>query len=74
MTLIIINSFQGRFMFSSFVDLDVDILFQKLIAQIGARPGLGTQLCFGDPDDLWVDIVKMQQLTLAIAQSWSAAN
>ena len=55
-------------MFSSFVDLDVDILFQKLIAQIGARPGLGA------PDDLWVDIVKMQQLTLAIAQSWSAAN
>ena len=58
-------------MFSFHVEPDLDILF-KLTAQIGAGPGLGTQLCFKAPCDLWVDIVKMQQLTLA--QSWSTAD
>ena len=48
----------GRCMFSFHVDLDLDVLFEKLTAQIGARPGLGTQHC-----DLSVDIVKIQQLT-----------
>ena len=50
-------------MFSFHVDPNLDILFEKLTAQIGARPGLETQLCFEAPGDLWVDIVKMQQLT-----------
>ena len=49
-------------MFSFHVDPDLDILFEKSTAQIGARPGLGTQLRFEAPGDLWVDIVKMQQL------------
>ena len=51
-------------MFSFHVDPDLDILFEKLIAQIGARLGLGAQLCFEAPGDLWIDIVKMQRLTL----------
>ena len=51
-------------MFSFHLDLDLDILFEKLTAQIGARLGLGTLLCFEAPGDLWVNIVKMQQLTL----------
>ena len=50
-------------MFSFHVDPNLDILFEKLTAQIGARPGLETQFCFEAPGDLWVDIVKMQQLT-----------
>ena len=51
-------------MFKFHIDPDSDTLFEKLTAQIGARLGLGTQLCFEAPDDLWVNIVKMQQLTL----------
>ena len=51
-------------MFSFHVDPDLDILCEKLTAQIGAQPGLGTKLCFEAPGDLWVDIVKMQRLTL----------
>ena len=34
-------------------------LLTKLTAQIGARLGLGTQLCFEAPDKLRVNIVKM---------------
>ena len=50
-------------MFSFHVDPDLDILFEKLTAQIGARLGLGTLFLFETPGDLWVDIVKMQLLT-----------
>ena len=50
-------------MFSFHVDLDLDILFEKLTAQLGARPGFGTQLYFEAPGELWVDFVKMQPLT-----------
>ena len=51
-------------MFSFHVDPDLDILFQKLTAQVGVRPGLGTQLHFKTPSFLQVEIVKMQQSTL----------
>ena len=51
-------------MFSFYVDPNLDILFEKLTVQIGARPGLGIRLCFEAPGDIWVDIVKMQRLTL----------
>ena len=51
-------------MFKFHIDPDLDTLFEKLTAQIGAQLGLGTQLCFEVSDDLWVDIVKIQQLTL----------
>ena len=34
-------------------------LLTKLTAQIGARLGLGAQLCFEAPDKLRVNIVKM---------------
>ena len=50
-------------MFSFHVDPDLDILFENLTPQIGVQSGLGIQFCFETPDDLWVDIVKMQQLT-----------
>ena len=50
-------------MFNFHVDPDLDILIEKLTAQIDARPGLGTQLCFELPGNLWVDIIKIQQLT-----------
>ena len=33
--------FKGRFMFSFYVDLEFDILFKKLTAQIGVQPDLG---------------------------------
>ena len=46
------------------VDRDLDMLFERLTAQIGARLGLGAQLRFKAPSDRQVDIVKMQQLTL----------
>ena len=39
-------------MFSFHVDPDLDTLFEKLTAQIGARPGLGTQLCLEAPGGL----------------------
>ena len=52
-----------RFMFTFHVDPDLDILFEKLTAQVGTRPGLGTQLRFDALGDLWIDIVKMQELT-----------
>ena len=51
-------------MFSFHVDRDVDVLFERLTAQIRARLGLGAQLRFKAPSDRQVDIVKMQQLTL----------
>ena len=51
-------------MFSFHVDPDLAILIEKLTAQIGARLGLGTLLWFETPGDVWVDIVKMQRLTL----------
>ena len=44
---------------SSFhVNPDLDISFQKLIAQIVAQPCLGTLLRFEAPGDLPVDILK----------------
>ena len=52
-----------RFMFTFHVAPDFDMLFEKLTAQVGARPGLGTQLRFDVPGDLWIDIVKMQRST-----------
>ena len=51
-------------MFSFHVDPDLDILFEKSTIQIGAVPGLETQLCFDAAGDLWVDIVKLQGLIL----------
>ena len=36
----------------------------KLATQIVARTDLGTQLLFETLDDLWVKIIKRQQLTL----------
>ena len=53
-----------RFMFSFHVDSGLDILFEKLTAQIGARLGLGTQLRFEAPSDLWVACFKIQCLKL----------
>ena len=47
-------------MFSFHADPDLDILFEMLTAQIGARLALGTLLGFQVPSDYWVDIVKMQ--------------
>ena len=49
-----------RFMFNFHVDPDLHILFEKLIAEINARQGLGTQLHFEAPSKFWVDILKMQ--------------
>ena len=49
-------------MFSFHVDFDT--IFERFIAQRGARPGLVTQLRFEAPGDLTVDIIKMQKLTL----------
>ena len=51
-------------MFTLHADFDFGILFEKLTAQIGAWPGLGTQLRFEAPGYLWVDIIKMHWLTL----------
>ena len=51
-------------MFNFHVDPDLDILFEKLTAQIGAHPGLGTLICFEAPDELQVNAVKMQRLIL----------
>ena len=51
-------------MFSFYVNPDLDILFEKLTAQIDARLGLRTLLRFEAPGNIWVDIIKMQQLTL----------
>ena len=51
-------------MFNFYVDPDLDILFENLTAQIVARVVLDTQLPFETLGDLWVDIIKMQQLTL----------
>ena len=51
-------------MFKFHIDLDLDTLFEKLTSQIGARLGLETQFRFEAPDDLWVNIITMQQLTL----------
>lgn len=42
------------------VDLDFDILFEKLTAQIGAWSGLGNQSRLEAPSGLWVDIGKTQ--------------
>ena len=59
-----LRGFKGRFMFNFYVDPDLDILFENLTAQIVARVVLDTQLPFETLGDLWVDIIKMQQLTL----------
>ena len=42
LSLIVIKSFQKSFMFSFHVNLNLDILFEKLTAQIGVPLGLGT--------------------------------
>ena len=47
-------------MFNFYSDPDLDILFEKLTEQIGARLGLGTLLRFEASSDLRVDIIKMQ--------------
>ena len=39
-------------MFSFHIDSDFDILFEKLTAQIGIMPNLGTQPHFHVPSDL----------------------
>ena len=49
-------------MFSFHDDPDLHTYFEKLTAQIGARPGLGTRHCLEAPGDLRVNIVKMQRL------------
>ena len=68
MEVLILNRFweisKVWFLFSFHVDPDLDILLEKLTAQIATHPGLGTQICFEAPGDRWVDIVKMEQLTL----------
>ena len=43
-------------MFSFYLGPDIDILFEKLTAQIGTRLGLGTLLRFEDPSGLRVEI------------------
>ena len=55
--------FKNVLLSSLYVDLNLDILFEKLTAQIGDGLGSGTQLCLEAPGDFWVDIVKMQRLT-----------
>ena len=47
-------------MFSFHFGSDIDILFEKLTAQIGAWLGFGTLPHFEAPSDLGVDIVEMQ--------------
>ena len=47
-------------MFSFHIDPDLDIISEKITAQIGALLGLGTQFFFEVSGDLWVNIVKMQ--------------
>ena len=51
-------------MVSFHVDSDLDILFKKLTAQIGARPGLRTLLRFETDRHFQSFIIKIQQLTL----------
>ena len=46
-------------MFSFHVDRDLDILLEKLTAQIGTQHGSGTQFRLETPGNLLVDIVKM---------------
>ena len=42
--ILLLRGFKGRFMFSFHLDPDLDILLEKLTAQIVARTTLGTQL------------------------------
>ena len=51
-------------MFRFHIDPELDTLFENLTGRIGAWPGFGIHFCFESPIDLWIDIVKMQQLTL----------
>ena len=46
-------------MFSFLVEPDLDILFEKSIAEIGARSSLETQLRFETPGELRTNIFKM---------------
>ena len=48
------RDFKSCFMFSFHVSPDLDILFKKFIAQIGAQLGLGTLLRFDAPGGLRV--------------------
>ena len=52
-------------MFSFGVDLDVDIILEKLTAQICAHLSSGIQLHFEAPGELRVDIATMKQLILS---------
>ena len=58
-----LRGFRGRFMLKFHVRPDLDILFEKLTAQVLAWPRLGMLLHFEAPGELQVDKVKMQQLT-----------
>ena len=51
-------------MFSFLVGPDLDILFEKLTGQIGARPGLGIPLLFEVSSELRVSTVNTLQLAL----------
>ena len=65
----LLRGFKGCFKFSFHLGPDIDILFEKLTAQIGARLGLETLLSFEAPSDLRVDIVKMQQFLVRASEA-----
>ena len=56
-------------MFNVHLGPDSDILFEKITTQIGARLALRTLLRFEAPSDLWVDIIKMQQLLVRVGEA-----
>ena len=58
----IFPSFKGSFMFSFLVEPDLDKLFEKSIAEIGARSSLETQLRFETPGELRTNIFRIQRL------------
>ena len=62
--IVLLKGFKGLFVFSFYVDPDLDILFEKLIAQAVGWVGLSTQLPFETFSNLCFNIIKMQQLTL----------
>ena len=62
--IVLLKGFKGLFVFSFYVDPDLDILFEKLIAQAVGWVGLITQLPFETFSNLCFNIIKMQQLTL----------
>ena len=62
MEVFILKRFKRSFMFSFHDDSDLDILLEKLTAQIGARLGSGTEICLKGPGVFWVDIIVILQL------------